>query len=152
MLEAPEGDLVLRLRALVDGERLLLDFAGSARQHAGNLNCPLAVTRSACLFALRVLTDPDIPPTAGAYRPIEVLAPAGTLLNARPGAAVAAGNVETSSRVADLVLSAFGRAQGQGTMNNLTLGNDALLLLRDARRRPGRVRATPTARARCTWR
>ena len=60
----------------------------------------------------------------GAYRPIEVRAPEGTLLNARPGAAVAAGNVETSSRVADLVLSAFGRALGQGTMNNLTLGND----------------------------
>src|SRR5213078_3465397 len=58
-----------------------------------------------------------------AYRPIEVRAPRGTVLNARPGAAVAAGNVETSSRVADLVLSAFGRAQGQGTMNNLTLGD-----------------------------
>src|SRR5213078_4783103 len=57
-----------------------------------------------------------------AYRPIEVRAPRGTVLNARPGAAVAAGNVETSSRVADLVLAAFGRAQGQGTMNNLTLG------------------------------
>jgi N-methylhydantoinase B len=125
VLEAPEGDVVLRLRALVEGERLLLDFSASAPQHAGNLNCPLAVTRSACLFALRVITDPDIPPTAGAHRPIEVLAPAGTLLNAHPGAAVAAGNVETSSRVADLVLSAFGRAQGQGTMNNLTLGSDA---------------------------
>ncbi|MGP0103150.1 MAG: hydantoinase B/oxoprolinase family protein [Solirubrobacteraceae bacterium] len=122
VLEAREGDLVLRLRAIVDGERLLLDFSGSAPQHDGNLNCPLAVTRSACLFAVRVLTDPDIPPTAGAYRPIEVRAPEGTVLNARPGAAVAAGNVETSSRVADLVLSAFGRAQGQGTMNNLTLG------------------------------
>ena len=123
VLEAPEGDLVLRLRAVVDRERLLLDFSGSAPQHQGNLNCPLAVTRSACLFAVRVLTDPDIPPTAGAYRPIEVRAPEGTVLNARPGAAVAAGNVETSSRVADLVLAAFGRAQGQGTMNNLTLGN-----------------------------
>ena len=122
VLEAPEGDLALRLRAVVDGERLLLDFSGSAPQHDGNLNCPLAVTRSACLFAVRVLTDPDIPPTAGAYRPIEVRAPEGTVLNARPGAAVAAGNVETSSRVADLVLTAFGRAQGQGTMNNLTLG------------------------------
>jgi N-methylhydantoinase B len=76
------------------------------------------------MFAVRVLTDPDIPPTAGAYRPIEVRAPEGSLLNARPGAAVAAGNVETSSRVADMVLSAFGLAQGQGTMNNLTLGND----------------------------
>jgi N-methylhydantoinase B len=123
VLEAPHDDLVLRLRAVLNGERLLLDFSGSAPQHEGNLNCPLAVTRSACLFAVRVLTDPDIPPTAGAYRPIEVLAPQGTVLNARPGAAVAAGNVETSSRVADLVLSAFGRAQGQGTMNNLTLGN-----------------------------
>ncbi len=123
LLEAADGDLELRLRATVAGERLLLDFTGSAAQHDGNLNCPLAVTRSACLFALRVLTDADIPPTAGAYRPIEVRVPPGTLLNARPGAAVAAGNVETSSRVADLVLSAFGRAQGQGTMNNLTLGD-----------------------------
>jgi N-methylhydantoinase B len=123
VLEAPEGDLVLRLRAVIDGERLLLDFSDSAPQYDGNLNCPLAVTRSACLFAVRVLTDPDIPPTAGAYRPIEVRAPEGSVLNARPGAAVAAGNVETSSRVADLVLAAFGRAQGQGTMNNLTLGN-----------------------------
>ncbi|MGD1057877.1 MAG: hydantoinase B/oxoprolinase family protein [Solirubrobacteraceae bacterium] len=125
VLEGQEGDLVLRLRAVLEGERLLLDFSGSAPQHDGNLNCPLAVTRSACLFAVRVLTDPDIPSTAGAYRPIEVQAPLGTILNARPGAAVAAGNVETSSRVADLVLSAFGHAQGQGTMNNLTLGTAA---------------------------
>jgi len=124
VLEAPDGsDLALRLGATVAGDRLTLDFAGSARQHEGNLNCPLAVTRSACLFAVRVLTDPDIPASAGAYRPIEVRAPEGTLLNARPGAAVAAGNVETSSRVADIVLAAFGRAQGQGTMNNLTLGD-----------------------------
>src|SRR6202035_5254698 len=122
-LEAPDGDLELRLRAVIDGDRLLLDFTGSAAQHEGNLNCPLAVTSSACLFAVRVLTDPDIPASAGAHRPIEVRAPQGTVLNARPGAAVAAGNVETSSRVADLVLSAFGRAHGQGTMNNLTLGN-----------------------------
>jgi N-methylhydantoinase B len=123
LLEAPEGDLELRLRATLAGDRLILDFAGSAPQHDGNLNCPLAVTRSACLFAARVLTDPEIPPSAGAYRPIEVRAPEGTVVNARPGAAVAAGNVETSSRVADLVLAAFGRALGQGTMNNLTLGN-----------------------------
>jgi N-methylhydantoinase B len=131
VLEAIEGDLVLRLRATVAGERLLLDFAGSAAQHAGNLNCPLAVTRSACYFAVRVLTDPDIPPSAGAYRPVEVRVPEGSLLNALPAGpspgeapAVAAGNVETSSRVADLVLAAFGRALGQGTMNNLTLGDD----------------------------
>jgi N-methylhydantoinase B len=149
VLEAPEGDLTLRLKATVEGERLVLDFSGSAGRHEGNLNCPLAVTQSACWFAVRVLTDPDIPPSAGAYRPVEVIVPAGSLLNAQapddPGAgapasdpsgvapasspadpapAVAAGNVETSSRVADLVLGAFGRALGQGTMNNLTLGND----------------------------
>ena len=123
VLEAPQGDLRLDLRAEVRGERLLLDFAGSAAQHEGNLNCPLAVTRSACLFALRVLTDPDIPPTSGAYRPMELAVPERTVLNAQAPAAVAAGNVETSSRVADMVLSAFGRAQGQGTMNNLTLGD-----------------------------
>ena len=124
VVEASEGDLELRLRATVEGSRILLDFAGSAAQHPGNLNCPLAVTHSACYFAVRVLTDPDTPPNAGAYRPIEVRAPEGSLLNARAGAAVAAGNVETSSRIADLVLGAFGRALGQGTMNNLTLGND----------------------------
>ncbi len=124
VLEAREGELTLCLRAHVEGERLLLDFSGSAPQHDGNLNCPLAVTRSACMFAVRVLTDPDVPATAGAYRPIELHVPEGTLLNARPGAAVAGGNVETSSRVADLVLTAFGRAQGQGTMNNLTFGDE----------------------------
>jgi len=130
VLEAPEGDLVLRLKATVEGERLVLDFSGSAGRHAGNLNCPLAVTLSACWFAVRVLTDPDIPPSAGAYRPVEAIVPGGSLLNASPPAgsgeplpAVAAGNVETSSRVADLVLGAFGRALGQGTMNNLTLGS-----------------------------
>jgi N-methylhydantoinase B len=73
---------------------------------------------------VRVLADPDVPPSAGAYRPVRVVAPEGSLLNARAPAAVAAGNVETSSRVADLVLAAFGRALGQGSMNNLTLGND----------------------------
>jgi N-methylhydantoinase B len=124
VLEAVEGDIELRLKATVEGERLALDFTGSAGRHEGNLNCPLAVTLSACWFAVRVLTDPDIPPCSGAYRPVEVIVPSGCLLNARPGAAVAAGNVETSSRVADLVLGAFGRALGQGTMNNLTLGNE----------------------------
>jgi N-methylhydantoinase B len=122
--ETAEADLQLRLRATVEGDRLTLDFTGSADQHEGNLNCPLAVTLSACYFAVRVLTDPDVPPCEGAYRPVTVIAPEGSLLNARAPAAVAAGNVETSSRVADLVLAAFGHALGQGTMNNLTLGSD----------------------------
>ncbi len=125
VLEAREGDLELRLTATVDGDGLTLDFTGSAAQHEGNLNCPLAVTRSAAYFAVKVLTDPDVPSSAGAYRPITVIAPEGSLLNARAPAAVAGGNVETSSRVADLVLAAFGRALGQGTMNNLTLGTES---------------------------
>jgi len=126
VLEGAEGELELVLNARVHGEEITLDFTGSAPQHEGNLNCPLAVTQSACYFAIRVLTDPDIPPSAGAYRPVRVTAPTGSLLNARPPAAVAGGNVETSSRVADLVLAAFGRALGQGTMNNLTFGGEEI--------------------------
>ena len=131
----PDGgeDVELRVRATVTGDGLRLDFSGTADQVEGNLNCPLAVTKSAAFFAVRVLTDPDAPPSAGAHRPVEVVAPKGCLLNARPPAAVAAGNVETSSRVADLVFAVFGQigdealdvpAQGQGTMNNLTLAGE----------------------------
>ncbi len=124
-----QRDAVLRVEATIEGEHLRLDFSGTDPEVAGNLNCPLSVTKSAAFFAVRVLTDPDAPPSAGAHRPIEVLAPAGCLLNARFPAAVAAGNVETSSRVADLVIAAFAGArpvpaQGQGTMNNLTLANE----------------------------
>jgi len=124
-----ERDAVLRVEATISGDGLVLDFAGSAPAVDGNLNCPLSVTKSAAFFAVRVLTDPDGPPSAGAHRPIEVRAPAGCLLNAGYPAAVAAGNVETSSRVADLVLAALAGAcpapaQGQGTMNNLTLASD----------------------------
>jgi N-methylhydantoinase B len=124
-----DADVTLRVVALIEGDRLMLDFAGTDPQVDGNLNCPLSVTKSASFFAVRVLTDPDAPPSAGAHRPIEVRAPEGCLLAARFPAAVAAGNVETSSRVADLVLAALGQAtpasaQGQGTMNNLTLAGE----------------------------
>jgi N-methylhydantoinase B len=127
--DGAERDAVLRVAATIDGERLRLDFTGTDPQVEGNLNCPLSVTKSAAFFAVRVLTDPDAPPSAGAHRPIEVIAPQGCLLNARFPAAVAAGNVETSSRAADLVIAALGGArpvpaQGQGTMNNLTLAGD----------------------------
>jgi len=113
----------------VAGDEVEIDFAGSAPQHPGNLNCPLSVTRSACYFVVRCLVDPDVPASGGAFAPVTVRAPEGSLVNARPPAAVAAGNVETSCRIVDVVLRAFGEAvetpaQGQGTMNNLTLGND----------------------------
>ena len=125
-----QRDVTLRVAATIAGETLQLDFSGTDEQVDGNLNCPLSVTKSAAFFAVRVLTDPEAPPSAGAHRPIEVLAPEGCLLNARYPAAVVAGNVETSSRVADLVIAALAGArpipaQGQGTMNNLTLANDA---------------------------
>jgi N-methylhydantoinase B len=123
-------DVTLRVRATIAGDGLRLDFAGTDPQLEGNLNCPLSVTKSAAFFAVRVLVDPDAPPSAGAHRPVDVDAPEGCLLNARQPAAVAAGNVETSSRVADLVLAALGEAvpapaQGQGTMNNFTLSGES---------------------------
>ncbi len=122
-------DVTLRLEAGVRGDRLVLDFSGTDEQIDGNLNCPLSVTKAAAFFAVRALTDPDAPPCAGAYRPVEVIVPEGCLLNARFPAAVAAGNVETSSRVADLTIAALAGArpapaQGQGTMNNLTLAGE----------------------------
>jgi N-methylhydantoinase B len=84
------------------------------------------VTKAACFYSVRVVCDPDAPPSAGAWRPVSVTAAEGSLLNARPPAAVVGGNVETSSRVADLVFEALAAfapvgANGQGTMNNLTL-------------------------------
>jgi len=129
LLETADGELELRVAATVAGDELELDFAGTAPQHEGNLNCPLAVTTSACLFVVRALTDPDVPASAGALVPVTVRAPEGCLVNARPPAAVAAGNVETSSRIVDLLFRAFAHAvpvpaQGQGTMNNVILGNE----------------------------
>jgi N-methylhydantoinase B len=123
------GELGIRAAVTIAGDELEVDFTGTAPQHYGNLNCPLAVTRSACYFVVRCLTDPDVPASGGAFVPVHVRAPEGSLVNARPPAAVAAGNVETSSRIVDVVFAAFGAAlpvpaQGQGTMNNLTLGND----------------------------
>jgi N-methylhydantoinase B len=84
------------------------------------------VTKSACYFVVRCLTEPDLPASGGAFEPVTVTAPPGCLVNARPPAAVVAGNTETSSRITDVVFAAFGgSAQGQGTMNNVALGNDS---------------------------
>ncbi|MDQ3992417.1 MAG: hydantoinase B/oxoprolinase family protein [Actinomycetota bacterium] len=129
VLEAPDRDLVLRCAVTIRGDELELDFAGTAPQHGGNLNCPLAVTRSACYFVVRCITEPDLPASGGAFAPVTVRAPAGSLVDAGPPAAVAAGNVETSGRIVDVVFRALGQAlavpaQGQGTMNNVTLGNE----------------------------
>jgi N-methylhydantoinase B len=122
-----EGDLWIRVAVTVAGDGMTVDFSGTDPAGPGNCNCPPAVTRSAVYFVVRALTDPDIPASAGAFAPVEVLAPPGSLVSAEAPAAVAGGNVETSSRIVDAVMSAMGGAvdvpaQGQGTMNNLTVG------------------------------
>jgi N-methylhydantoinase B len=129
VLEALEGDLVLRAAVTIAGDEIAFDFEGTAPQHDGNLNCPLSVTRSCCYFVVRCLTAPDLPSSGGAFAPVTVSAPPGSLLNAQSPAAVAAGNVETSCRIVDCLFDALGAAipvpaQGQGTMNNVTLGNE----------------------------
>lgn len=104
------------------------DFTGTAGAAPGNVNCPLAVTRSAVLFVVRTLLPDDVPMNGGVQRAVRVTAPEGCLVHARPPSAVAAGNVETSQRIADVVFRALAQgglsvpAQGQGTMNNITFG------------------------------
>jgi len=128
-LETPDGLLEIRAAVTIAGDSIEIDFDGTAPQYRGNLNCPLAVTRSACFYVVRCLTAPDLPASGGAFAPVKVRAPAGCLVNARSPAAVAAGNTETSSRIVDVVFAALSQAvpvpaQGQGTMNNVVLGND----------------------------
>ncbi len=125
-----EGRLLgIRAEVSIGGSGITVNLAGTDRQVHGNLNAPFAVTLSASYYVLRCVTDPGAPPNAGAYRPIRVLAPEGTLVRPRPPAAVAAGNVETSQRIVDTLFLALAEpladrvpAQSQGTMNNLTVG------------------------------
>ena len=128
-LETPDGLLEIHATVTIAGDSIDIDFTGTASQHRGNLNCPLAVTRSASFFVVRCLTAPDLPASGGAFAPVTVRAPEGCLVNARRPAAVAAGNTETSSRIVDVLFGAFGQAvpvpaQGQGTMNNVVFGNE----------------------------
>ena len=129
VVEAVEGNLAIRCRIEIDGDAIRIDFGGTTPQYDGNLNCPLSVTKSACFFVIRCLTEPDLPASGGAFAPVIVTAPKGCLVNARPPAAVVAGNTETASRIVDVVFAALGElvpvpAQGQGTMNNLAFGSD----------------------------
>jgi len=122
-----DEDIGLAVCVRIRGEELAVDFAGTADAVPGNVNCPLAVTRSACYFALRCLLPDDVPANAGTYAPLTLEAPAGSLVHAQSPSAVVAGNVETSQRIADTVLLALASAtelpaQGQGTMNNLVIG------------------------------
>ena len=120
-------DIPIAVAVTIDGDSMTIDFDGTASAVSGNVNCPASVTRAACYFALRVMLPDDIPANAGAYVPVTVNARKGSLVNAVFPSAVVAGNVETSQRIADTVLSALAGAtelpaQGQGTMNNLVIG------------------------------
>jgi N-methylhydantoinase B len=106
-----------------------VDFTGSDPQVAGSVNAVAAITYSACFYAFRCLLAEDVPAAAGLMRPIHVIAPTGTIVNARPPAAVAGGNVETSQRIVDVLLRSLAKAlpdripaAPSGTMNNLTIG------------------------------
>jgi len=126
-------DRSIRIRAMVErrGDRVRVDFSGSAPQVAGNVNSVYAVTLSAVLYCFRCLVPDDIPLNAGAAEPIEVVAPEGSVVNARRPAAVTAGNVETSQRIVDVVFGALRKAlpdvipaASQGTMNNFSFGGN----------------------------
>ncbi|MCD6135802.1 hydantoinase B/oxoprolinase family protein [Candidatus Bipolaricaulota bacterium] len=124
-------DEPIRIRAsvTVSGEKISVDFTGSSPAVAGPVNAVYAVTASATYFTLRAITDPDIPPNAGCYRPIEIIAPQGSVVNSDPPSPVVGGNLETSQRIVDVILGAFSKlcperviAACQGTMNNVTIG------------------------------
>ncbi len=112
-----------------ESAKVIFDFTGSSTQVRGSLNATEAITRSACQYMVRCLVEEEIPMNEGCLIPIEVIAPVGTILNASYPAAVAAGNVETSQRIVDVLLRAFAQmlperipALSQGTMNNVTIG------------------------------
>lgn len=125
-------DLPIRVRVVAPAfgaGTIRFDFTGSAPQTEGGLNAPEAVTRAACYYGVRCLLPDDAPTNDGCWRPIEVVAPLGTIVNAQPPAAVAGGNVETSQRIVDTLLGALAEAlphqipaASQGTMNNILFG------------------------------
>ncbi len=124
-----EEPVEIRVQITVEGERAVVDFTGSAEQRRGGVNAVYAITVSATYYAFRALIDEDVPSNSGGLDPVEIVAPEGTVVNARPPAAVAGGNVETSQRITDVLLGALARAcpdrvpaASQGTMNNVTVG------------------------------
>lgn len=122
-----DADIPIAVAVTAKAGRLTVDFAGTAPAVAGNVNCPLAVTRSAVLFVIRCLVEGDVPNNGGVHRVVTIEAPPGSVVNAPRGRAVVAGNVETSQRIADVLFRALAQAapvpaQGQGTMNNVVFG------------------------------
>jgi N-methylhydantoinase B len=126
---AGTGPLTLRVRITIRGSEAEVDFRGSDPQVRGSVNAVYAITASAVFYVFRTLVSLPIPSTAGGMRPLRILAPEGSLLNARPPAAVCGGNVETSQRIVDVLYRCLASAlpdripaASQGTMNNVTFG------------------------------
>jgi 5-oxoprolinase (ATP-hydrolysing) len=123
---ALDNGAVIRVKVSVDAvqRRAVIDFSGSSAQLPNNFNAPKSVTMAAVLYVFRTLVDDDIPLNAGCLKPLEVIVPAGCMLNPHPPAAVVAGNVETSMCVTNALYGALGvMAAGPNTMNNFTFGN-----------------------------
>lgn len=123
-------DIPIRASLTVQQGRVHVDFSGTAPQVQGNINCPLSVAAAAVYYVFRCLMPPQTPACAGSFRRITLSAPEGTLVNARRPAAVAAGNVETSSRIVDVIMGALAQAIPQqipaashGSMNNVAMGS-----------------------------
>ena len=121
-----DSGAVIRVAVRIDRKqrRARIDFTGTSAEQPDNLNAPAAVCKAAVLYVFRTLVREDIPLNAGCLRPLDIVIPEGSLLNPRPPAAVAAGNVETSQHICDALYGALGvLAASQGTMNNFTFGN-----------------------------
>jgi N-methylhydantoinase B len=123
-------NIPIRVSLRVQAGEVSVDFSGTSSQVKGNINCPLSVAAAAVFYVFRCLMPPQTPPCAGSFRPIELAAPEGCLVNAIRPAAVAAGNVETSTRIVDAVMGALAQAvpqsipaASQGSMNNLAMGS-----------------------------
>lgn len=123
-------DILIKTVVKIDNGDITVDFAGTAKQMAGNINCPLSVTAAAVYYVFRCLMPPQTPACAGSFRSIHLIAPKNTVVNATFPAAVVAGNVETSSRIVDVVLGALAKAipdripaASHGSMNNLAMGS-----------------------------
>jgi N-methylhydantoinase B len=124
-----QESIPITVKISVEDDHALVDFSGSSQQVTGSLNAVFAITLSAVYYVFRCLVGLDIPNNAGCLEPIQVIAPLGTLVNARHPAPVAGGNVETSQRIVDVLLGALAKANpdivpaaSQGTMNNVTIG------------------------------
>jgi N-methylhydantoinase B len=130
--------IAIKVTLKIGADGICADFTGSDAQVPGNLNCPMPVTAAAVHYVFRCLLPPQIPACDGSMRFIEILAAKGSVVNAAPPAAVAAGNVETSSRIVDVVMGALAQAlpgeipaASQGTMNNLAMGRLAASVMSD---------------------